>query len=315
MACGLKLCFTIDGGVTVDNFKRMALFAQVVRHGSLSAAGRALGISTSAVSQQLRALERDAGMPLLHRSTRALALTDVGSRYYAACLRLLDAAEEAQAQLSASRGQPQGQLRLSAPLGLAGQIGQALGPWLLDNPQLRLQLHFDDGWTDLLQARIDLAIRFGQLPDSDWMAEPIGTMERWLCAAPAWLQRQGTTLREPQQIAQGQWLGREVIDAWSFCAPGNGQLQTVNAHPRLLCNSQPALQQLCVQGLGVAVLMAGEAGASVAAGELVRLLPQWQLPALQAWAVTPHRQRQPAKVSQAIALLRAHWQQAVQAQA
>ena len=287
----------------MDNFKRMAVFAQVVRHGSLSAAGRALGISTSAVSQQLRALERDAGMPLLHRSTRALALTDVGSRYYAACLRLLDAADEAAAQLSASRGQPSGQLRLSAPLGMAATIGQALGPWLLDNPQLRLQLQFDDGWTDLVQARIDLAVRFGQLPDSDWMAERIGRLACWLCASPAWLQRHGV-LREPAQIPQDQWLGREAMTLWQFQQRDQPIGQAVPAHPRILSNSQPALQQLCLQGLGVAVLMADEAAAAVAAGDLVHLLPDWQLPALQAWAVTPHRQRQPAKVSQAIALLR-----------
>ena len=303
MACSLKLCFTIDGGVSVDNFKRMALFAQVVRHGSLSAAGRVLGISTSAVSQQLRALERDAGVPLLHRSTRALALTDVGSRYYAACLRLLDAADEAQAQLSVARGQPQGTLRLSAPLGMAGTIGKALGDWLLDNPQLRLQLHFDDGWTDLVQARIDLAIRFGQLPDSDWMAEPLGDLACWLCAAPAWLQRHGRLL-QPQQIPQTEWLGRDAINAWRFRHRLDAHEQVVAAHPRIISNSQPSLLQLCMQGLGVAVLPGVDAAAAVASGQLRRLLPDWQLPALQAWAVTPHRQLQPAKVSQAIARLR-----------
>ncbi|HBN54484.1 MAG TPA: LysR family transcriptional regulator, partial [Stenotrophomonas sp.] len=76
----------------MENLRRMALFAQVVQHGSMSAAARALGMSTSAVSQQVRALEREAGVALLHRSTRQLSLTDVGGRYYAACARLVDAA-------------------------------------------------------------------------------------------------------------------------------------------------------------------------------------------------------------------------------
>lgn len=106
----------------MENYRRMALFAQVVQHGSMSAAARALGMSTSAVSQQVRALEREAGVALLHRSTRQLSLTDVGSRYYAACARLLDAAGEAEAELSAARHAPSGELRLSAPLGMADHI-------------------------------------------------------------------------------------------------------------------------------------------------------------------------------------------------
>ena len=288
----------------MDNLKRMALFAHVVRHGSFSAAARALGMSTSAVSQQIRLLEREAGLTLMHRSTRALALTDVGSRYYAACQRLLDAADEAAAQLSAARDAPEGELRISAPLGMAGVIGAALGPWLRANPQLRLQLWLDDGWTDLVQGRIDLAVRVGQLPDSDWMAEPLGALARWVCAAPAWVQRHGRP-SEPRQVPPAAWLWRQPRAQWEFLHVEGAQRQLVAAQPRIVCNSQPALLDLCGQGLGVTVLPASDVAAAVAAGQLVRLLPQWQLPSLPTWAVTPHRQRQPAKVSQAIALLRA----------
>lgn len=286
----------------MDSVKRMALFAQVVQHGSMSAAARALGMSTSAVSQQVRALEQDAGVALLHRSTRRLALTDVGSRYYAACARLLDAAGEAEAELSAARQAPSGELRLSAPLGMAAHIGPALGGWLQDNPQLRLHLFFDDGWTDLLQARIDVALRFGQLPDSDWMAQRLGSLQRWPCAAPAWLQRHGLP-DDPLQIPAAEWLGMPQVPGLVWRHRENSEERLVPAHPRIASQNQPAVLRLCEAGLGVAVLTCLDASPLLDAGSLQRLLPEWEVPPLPAWAVTPHRQTQPAKVRQAIDLL------------
>lgn len=286
----------------MDSVKRMALFAQVVQHGSMSAAARALGMSTSAVSQQVRALEQDAGVALLHRSTRRLALTDVGSRYYAACARLLDAAGEAEAELSAARQAPSGELRLSAPLGMAAHIGPALGGWLQDNPQLRLHLFFDDGWTDLLQARIDVALRFGQLPDSDWMAQRLGSLQRWPCAAPAWLQRHGLP-DDPLQIPAAEWLGMPQVPGLVWRHRENNEERLVPAHPRIASQNQPAVLRLCEAGLGVAVLTCLDASPLLDAGSLQRLLPEWEVPPLPAWAVTPHRQTQPAKVRQAIDLL------------
>ncbi|HEX7988895.1 MAG TPA: LysR family transcriptional regulator [Stenotrophomonas sp.] len=286
----------------MDSVKRMALFAQVVQHGSMSAAARALGMSTSAVSQQVRALEQDAGVALLHRSTRRLALTDVGSRYYAACARLLDAAGEAEAELSAARQAPSGELRLSAPLGMAAHIGPTLGAWLQDNPQLRLHLFFDDGWTDLLQARIDVALRFGQLPDSDWMAQRLGSLQRWPCAAPAWLQRHGLP-DDPLQIPAAEWLGMPQVPGLVWRHRENNEERLVPAHPRIASQNQPAVLRLCEAGLGVAVLTCLDASPLLDAGSLQRLLPEWEVPPLPAWAVTPHRQTQPAKVRQAIELL------------
>jgi len=286
----------------VENFRRMALFAQVVRHGSMSAAARALGMSTSAVSQQLRALEREAGVALLHRSTRRLALTDVGSRYYAACVRLLDAAGEAEAELSAARHAPSGELRLSAPLGMADHVGLALGDWLRAHPQLRLYLRFEDGWTDLVQARIDLALRFGRLPDSDWMAQPLGTLQRWPCASPDWVRAHGGPT-DPAQVPASEWLGLVQAPGPVWRHRVSGEERRVPAHPRIVSHNQPAVRRLCESGLGVAVLTSLDAAPLLAAGALVRLLPEWEVEALPAWAVTAHRQTQPAKVRQAIELL------------
>eukprot|EP01034_Spumella_vulgaris_P025007 gene25007-31410_t len=154
----------------MDDLKRMAVFATVVQHGSMTGAARALGMSPSAVSQQVRQLEREGGVTLLHRSTRKLALTEAGQRYHAQCAAMCAAAEQARAELAASRDAPSGELRLSATVGFARHIAPALGGLLAQYPALRLRLLVDDAPIDLINARVDLAVRFGRLADSSWAA-------------------------------------------------------------------------------------------------------------------------------------------------
>ena len=124
----------------MEDLKRMAVFTAVVQHGSMSGAARALGMSTSAVSQQVRKLESDGGVTLLHRSTRKLALTEAGQRYHARCAAMWAAAEQARAELAASRDAPSGELRMSATVGFARHIAPALGELLAAHPTLRLRL-------------------------------------------------------------------------------------------------------------------------------------------------------------------------------
>lgn len=164
----------------MEDLKRMAVFAAVVQHGSMSGAARALGMSTSAVSQQVRKLESDGGVTLLHRSTRKLALTEAGQRYHARCAAMCAAADQARAELAASRDAPSGELRLSATVGFARHIAPALGELLAAHPALRLRLLVDDSPIDLINARIDLAVRYGRLQDSTWAARRLGGMQWYL---------------------------------------------------------------------------------------------------------------------------------------
>src|SRR6218665_2481806 len=189
----------------MDDLKRMAVFASVVQHGSMSGAARALGLSTAAVSQQVRLLEREGGVTLLHRSTRKLALTEAGQRYHALCASMWTAAEQARADLPATRAKPSGELRLSAPVVFARHIAPALGPLLTEHAALRLRLLVDDAFIDLIDERIDLAIRFGRLSDSNWVAQRLGRMQWWLCAAPAWVAQQGLLTHPDALLTQG-WM-------------------------------------------------------------------------------------------------------------
>ncbi len=303
----------------MDDFKRMAIFASVVQQGSMSAAARALGMTPSAVSQQVRQLEREGGVTLMHRTTRQLTLTDAGQRFFAQCARMVEAASNARAELQAELQEPQGELRISSTVGFARHIAPALGPILAAYPQLRLHLLVDDAQIDLTSARIDLAIRYGNLPDSQWVARLLGRMQWWPCAAPQWLEQHGTPTTL-QELLTASWLGLPasmevhglaVRLPTSGAAPQDEQLLPIE--PRIASNNQFALLQMCEAGLGVALLGSMDVQESLAAGRLVRLLPHWSFGhpgGLPIWAVTPQRSTQPAKVRLTIERLQQYLQDA-----
>lgn len=288
----------------MEDLKRMAVFASVVQHGSMSSAARALGMSTSAVSQQVRKLESDGGVTLLHRSTRKLALTEAGQRYHAGCAAMWAAAEQARAELAASRDQPSGELRLSATVGFARHVAPALGALLADHPALRLRLLVDDAPIDLINARIDLAVRYGRLQDSSWAARRLCGMQWWLAASPTWLAKHGAP-RDPDALLAHSWLGfaREGGGLLINLHSPSGESRALRVEPRIASNNQWSIQQMCEAGLGLALIGSMDAQEALQAGRLVRLLPQWSFGALDIWAVTPQRDAQPAKVRQAIAAL------------
>ncbi|MFT7772877.1 LysR family transcriptional regulator [Roseateles sp.] len=289
----------------LDQLKRMAVLAAVVRHGSFAAAARQLRTSTSAVSQQVRALEKDMGVTLLHRSTRKLSLTPAGERFHAGCAAMVAAAEAAQAQLQQLRDAPEGELRIAMTVGFGRHIGPALAPLLAAHPGLRLHLQVEDGFTDLVAHRIDLAIRFGRLPDSPWVAQRIGVMHSSLYAAPAYLAQRGVPAT-PEALRDADWLMLQDGTDHPRRLPGTA----LSVQPRHTSNNQLTLQQLCEAGLGLAGLGDEDVAEAVAAGRLLRLSTTLELPDLPIWAMTPQRHDgnpgQPAKVRHAIAALKAH---------
>jgi len=290
----------------MDDLRRMAIFAAVVEQRSMSAAARALHMSTSAVSQQVRALESSGGVTLLHRTTLKLALTDAGERFYAECAGMVAAARRAQAELALSRDAPSGELRLSATVGFARHIAPALGGLLAAHPALTLKLLVDDARIDLIESRIDLGVRFGVLADSSWVAKRLCSFELMLCAAPAYLQRHGTPQR-PEDLLAHQWLALAREGNAMTLELGNGtQTHALRLEARITSNNQLSLQQMCAAGLGLARLARVDVDDDLRAGRLVPVLPAWSQEPLPVWAVTPQRDAQPAKVRHAVEALHAY---------
>lgn len=292
----------------MEQLKRMAVFATVVDRGSMVAAAEVLGMTASAVSQQIRKLEQSTQVSLLHRTTRKLTLTEAGAAFYQSCAQVLALAREAEQRLAELRDAPVGELRIAAPVGFSGRpITQALMPLLQAHSGLSLKLFFHDEQIDLVEQRIDLAIRIGRLEDSSLVARPIGDARMLLCAAPAYLARRGPILL-PEQLPAQDWLTLSnglPQGALVLQGPG-GEVRTLRLDSRVSCNNILSLRHFTLAGMGVSLQPEQEIREELASGQLLRLLPEWQTPALGVYLVTPRRDAQPAKVRYAIEALRQH---------
>lgn len=295
----------------MDILRRMAVFATVVEQGSMVAAARALGMTPSAVSQHISKLESEHGVSLLHRTTRSLTLTEAGSLFYQGCADMLAAARLAEQRLNEMRDAPVGELRLSAPTGFAGpMLTEALAPLLAAYPRLSLKLFFHDEMIDLVQHRIDLALRAGDLKDSSLVARHLADWESVLCAAPAYLARH-PAITTPQQLEQHQWvmLDHERSHTWLTMENAAGEVERPSVARRVSSNNILAARQFVLAGMGLSIQPEPEVRQELADGRLLRVLPQWRLPALGIFVVTPRRDAQPAKVRYAIEALRQRMQQ------
>ncbi|KAF1060860.1 MAG: HTH-type transcriptional regulator DmlR [Pseudomonas citronellolis] len=290
----------------MDNLKGMAIFATVVARGSMAAAAQALGMTSSAVSQQIRKLEQHAQISLLHRTTRRLTLTEAGEAYYRSCAQMLAIAEEAELRLGEWREAPVGELRLAAPVGFSGSlITEAFRPLLENHRQLRLQLFFHDEQIDLVEQRIDLAIRVGSMADSSLVARHLADWNDIVCVAPAYLRR-CPPIEHPEDLQQVDWLGLSTLNRTLNFQHSDGTQCRLRLEPRVAANSMIAVRQFTLDGLGISVQPEPEVREALEEGRLKRLLPEWSLPSLGIYAVTPRRDAQPAKVKVAIEALRRH---------
>lgn len=289
----------------MEQLKRMALFATVVDKGSMVAAADELGMTPSAVSQQIRKLEEATQVNLLHRTTRKLTLTEAGASFYQSCAQILALAEQAEQRLAELRDAPVGELRIAAPVGFSGRmVTEALVPLLRAHPGLNLRLFFHDEQIDLIERRIDLAIRAGTLEDSSLVARHLGDWRMLLCVAPSYLARTGPVLG-PEQLSALDWLTLNHERAQQLVLQGpDGSVQRLRVESRIACNNILSVRQFTLAGMGVSAQPEPEIREELARGELLVLLPDWQPEPLAIHIVTPRRDAQPAKVRYAIEALR-----------
>jgi LysR family transcriptional regulator, transcriptional activator for aaeXAB operon len=291
----------------MEQLKRMALFATVVQKGSMVAAAEAMGMTASAVSQQIRRLEEATGVTLLHRTTRKLTLSEAGAQFYESCRQIVELAEQAEQRLAEQRDAPVGELRVAAPFGFSGPLlSEALAPLLSAHPGLSLSLFFHDEQIDLIESRIDLAIRVGRQEDSSLVARYVTDWRMILCAAPAYLARVGLPI-EPSQLLKLDWIGLHLERSQHLTLLGPGGVQQrLRLETRISCNNILAARQFTLAGMGVSLQPEPEVRELLARGELLPLLPDWQLEPIGLHIVTPRRDAQPAKVRYAIEALRRH---------
>lgn len=260
----------------------MALFVSIVEEGSLSAAARGLGLPKATVSRRLAALERAAGTALLARSTRALALTDAGRRHYERVRDLVHEARIAQAELLAGNAEPSGLLRISASVSY-GQfvVAPRVVAFAVRHPQLRVELDLSDEPVNVIAEHFDLAVRMGQVEDSELVSRRLADVPIALVAAPSYCARSGVPA-VPADLAR-----HEVIavpprrEQWRI---GD---EDVRVRGRIRLRSLPAARLAVLAGLGVARLPVFAVADDLATGALVRILPDVVLPPAPATALYP----------------------------
>lgn len=288
-----------------DQLRRMALFAQVVRYGSFSAASRALDLATSVLSAAVSQLENELGVRLLHRTTRRLSLTEVGQDYYQQCLAMLAAAETAQELIAESSGEIAGRLRISAASDVAENIIlPALYPLTKAHPKLLLDIQVADNIVDMASQQIDLSIRSGWMRDSSLVARKLSDLHEVLVASPAYLKKSGMP-HTPEDLNRYQIIAMTRLSDPTILSLKNAEGMTVKVSlaPSAITDSVRLLAHMAAQGMGLARIPSYAVSQDLRTGRLVALLEDWQLPGAGIFAVTLKRGLQPQKVRAAIEAL------------
>lgn len=280
------------------DFDTMRGFAAVARRLSFRAAADELGMDPTVLSRKVARLEARLGVRLLQRTTRKVSLTEAGAVYFQRCDDLLARMADAEAEVSRYASGPTGTLRLALP-NLFGQrhIAPLVPEFMARHPALRIELAFSDRMVDLLDLRMDAAIRIGTMAAAgDLRVRRLAPNRRLVCASPAYLARHGAP-REPADLAAHRILHfSPFIEGHAWRLDRCGSEVEVPVAPVLCADNVEVLRLAALAGEGIAILATFVAGDDLAAGRLVPVLPAWQPPASTISFVYPNAPFTPQKV-------------------
>jgi len=276
----------------------LALFLRIVEKGGLAAAGRELGLSAASVSERLVALEKYYGAALLHRTTRAISLTDEGRLLVQGARRLLAEADELEAQIRLGVERISGPIRLSAPIDLGRcYVIPILDAFLAEHPEVAIDLNLTDGYVDLVGQGQDFAIRYGELADSTLRVKRLAENRRIVCASPAYLDTRGTP-QHPDGLIHHECLvmryGLTTDRDWPFLIDGKERRVVVQGHR--IANDGELVRVWCRNGFGIARKSRLDVEADLREGALVELLQDFSSGDTGLQIVHPATQAQPKRV-------------------
>ena len=255
----------------MDSFSGLESFVRAADLLSFAEAGRALGISASAVGKNVARLEQQLGLRLFHRTTRQVRLTQEGALFHERCRRILDELHDARAAMQAAAQVPRGQLRVSLPTIGYRFLLPVLPEFQARYPEVELDLDFNDHLVDVVEAGLDVVIRSGELADSRLVARRLGPFRFILAASPAYLAERGVPLT-PADLAghtslRYRFLNSGKLEEWTL--PGLPAMPIA-----LACNNMEAMLGAAVSGLGLAYMPDFLARDALARGELQQVLAQ-----------------------------------------
>jgi len=281
----------------MDRIDAMQAFVAVADLQGFAPAARKLGLSPSAVTRLIAALEERLGARLLQRTTRSVTLTDVGARYLERAKRILADVDEAEGSAQAERTRPSGRLVVSAPLGFGRlHVSSVMTAYLTRYPEVSGELRLADRMINLVEDGVDVAIRIGHLADSTLVARHLGEMRRIVVASGKYLKQRGEPAT-PEAIASHQTIQFGATSAqpeWRFVRDGRDV--AVACTPRFITNSSDAALQYAEQGGGLTRVLFYQAATALKAGRLRIVLEQFEEPPLPIHIVYPTSRLLSAKV-------------------
>jgi DNA-binding transcriptional LysR family regulator len=293
----------------MDTVTALRLFIRVVETGSFSKAGADTGITQPTATKAVAAIEQRLGARLLHRSTRGVTPTEVGTLYYEKCKRIAHELDEADNLATLMQSGVGGTLRVSCSVAFGRRVLVPLTiSYMREHPNLVVDLSFDDRYVNMVEQGVDLAVRMGRLADSTLGSRYLGRNPWVMVAAPAYLKARGTP-KQPAELSQHACLIYSTVqgdDRWMLTGldDGKGKEQVVPVRGPLRSNNLSAVLAAAREGLGIAILPWYVARESVADGTVKAILDRHTLPTQEIHAVYPSPKLVPGKVSSFIEHLR-----------
>lgn len=276
----------------MDRLMAMRVFSEVARSGSFTATADTLEMSRAMVTRYIGEMENWLGVRLFQRTTRRISLTHAGEQALLRCEQIVSLAQDVENEAAPDDGVLRGQLRVTCSTSLAyAFLAAVLRDFLAMHPQLQIDLNVNDASLNLVESRVDLAIRISNTPDPGLVARPLALCESVLVASPSYLAARGTP-QQPEELTAHDCLGYANFgrSLWTL-AHSDGTHRTVQVRTRFTANEATVLQQAVLAGGGIAMLPTYLVRALLNTRQLASVMDDWRPQALTIHALYTTRRR------------------------